>query len=74
LLFLISNSITSTFFWSLNLLNLLWLYIDEIYRDAGKFKLRDGKKPAGAADHNDKAFRPSRHTNPRYYIPAYEHK
>lgn len=45
----------------------------EIYRDAGKFGLRDGKKPAGAADHEGKSFRPARHTNPRLYIAEHKH-
>lgn len=46
----------------------------EIYRDGGKFALRDGKKPAGAADHDGKSFRPARHTNPRLHTTDYEHK
>lgn len=45
----------------------------EIYRDAGKFALRDGKKPAGAADHEGKSFRPARNTNPRPYIVEHKH-
>lgn len=45
----------------------------EIYRDSGKYALRDGKKPAGAADHDGKSFRPARHTNPRLHIAAHLH-
>lgn len=36
--------------------------------------MRDGKKPAGAADHDGKSFRPARHTNPRLHTTTYDHK
>lgn len=31
------------------------------------------KKPAGAADHEGKSFRPARNTNPRLYIVEHKH-